>query len=31
MTYRGKAYANQKFVHGIDALEENCLGADFDV
>jgi hypothetical protein len=31
MTYRGKAYANQKFVHGIDALEENYVGADLDV
>jgi hypothetical protein len=30
-TYRGKAYANQKFVHGVDAVEENCLGSDFDV
>jgi hypothetical protein len=31
MTYRGKAYANQKFVHGIDAIEDNYLGEDVDV
>jgi NOL1/NOP2/fmu family ribosome biogenesis protein len=31
MTYRGKAYANQKFVFGVDALEDNIIGEDLDV
>jgi hypothetical protein len=30
-TYRGKAYANQRFVYGIDAIEDNYLGEDADV
>jgi NOL1/NOP2/fmu family ribosome biogenesis protein len=31
MTYRGKAYANQKFIHGVDAIEDNYTGEDIDV
>ena len=31
MTYRNKAYANQKFVFGVDALEDNIVGEDLDV
>ena len=31
MTYRSKAYANQKFVFGVDALEDNIIGEDLDV
>jgi hypothetical protein len=31
MTYRSKAYANQKFVFGVDALEDNIVGEDLDV
>jgi len=31
LTYRGKAYANQKFIHGVDAIEDNYTGEDIDV
>ena len=31
ITYRGKAYANQKFIHGVDAIEDNYTGEDIDV
>jgi hypothetical protein len=30
-TYRGKAYANQRFIYGVDTIEENYTGADLDV
>jgi hypothetical protein len=31
LTYRGKAYANQKFIYGVDAIEDNYTGEDLDV
>ena len=30
-TYRNKAYANQRFIFGVDTIEENYAGADLDV
>lgn len=31
LTYRKKAYANQKFIFGLDGVEENYGGEDIDV